>query len=334
MKKFIIILTLSLVCFAFVPFTFKKNQENKAIDDAIKSSLTLLQKSCSIFLNNASCVSCHSQSLGPLTFKLAKEHGFVINDSTINNSLDSTLSRWQASKKGLIEAHEMHANIEGGYALWALAANNYPDNKPIELLVHHIAGRQTAEGYWRGSSYRPPLEYSDITATALDLKAIIHYSPASQKDKTDKCITIARQWLTNQYPKTNEERIYQILGLKWSLADSEIIKKKANILISYQRPDGGWSQLDSLPSDAYATGQSLFSLNQAALLPTTSTVYQKGINFLLKTQLSDGSWLVKTRSYPVIPFVESGFPHNENQFISAAGSSWATMALILSVLAK
>ncbi len=235
MKKFIVILILSLVCFAFVQFTIKKNPENKAVDNAINSSLILLQKSCLTFLNNAACVSCHSQSLGAITFKLAKEHGFVINDSAINNSLDSTIARWQASKKGLIEAHEMFANIEGGYALWALAANNYPGNKPIELLVHHITGRQTAEGYWRGSSYRPPLEYSNITATALDIKAIIHYSPASQKTRTDKCIALASQWLTNQQPKTNEERIFQILGLKWCSTNSEIIKEKANILISYQQ---------------------------------------------------------------------------------------------------
>jgi hypothetical protein len=38
---------------------------------------------------------------------------------------------------------------------------------------------------------------------------------------------------------------------------------------------------------------------------------------------------VQSRSFPVIPFVEAKFPHGKNQFISAAGTNWATMALLL-----
>jgi N-acyl-D-amino-acid deacylase len=100
-------------------------------------------------------------------------------------------------------------------------------------------------------------------------------------------------------------------------------------LLAAQHMDGGWSQLDALPTDAYATGQSLYALNQSGQLPVTAAGYQKGINFLLKTQEADGSWHVKTRSYPFVPYVNSGFPHEDDQFISAAGSNWATIALIL-----
>jgi len=64
-------------------------------------------------------------------------------------------------------------------------------------------------------------------------------------------------------------------------------------------------------------------------LPIKIGAYQKGIDFLLSTQFADSSWQVKTRSYPFQSFVNSGFPHDKDQFISAAGSNWATMALIL-----
>ncbi len=59
--------------------------------------------------------------------------------------------------------------------------------------------------------------------------------------------------------------------------------------------------------------------------------YRKGISNLLRTQLSDGSWLVHTRSYPVQPYFESGFPHGPDQWISAAATSWATLALTLAL---
>src|SRR5215813_1842677 len=47
------------------------------------------------------------------------------------------------------------------------------------------------------------------------------------------------------------------------------------------------------------------------------------------TQLEDGSWYVRTRASPIQPYFESGFPHGRDQWISAAATNWATMALAL-----
>src|SRR5438034_24301 len=51
------------------------------------------------------------------------------------------------------------------------------------------------------------------------------------------------------------------------------------------------------------------------------------IEFLLKNQYEDGSWFVKTRSFPVQPQFESGYPFGYNQWISSAGASWASLAI-------
>jgi hypothetical protein len=53
------------------------------------------------------------------------------------------------------------------------------------------------------------------------------------------------------------------------------------------------------------------------------------VRFLLGTQLEDGSWYVRTRAIPVQPYFDSEFPHGQDQFISAAATNWATMALAL-----
>jgi hypothetical protein len=55
------------------------------------------------------------------------------------------------------------------------------------------------------------------------------------------------------------------------------------------------------------------------------------VRYLLHTQLADGSWLVRTRSHATQSYFESGFPHGEDQFISAAATNWATQALLLSL---
>ena len=102
-------------------------------------------------------------------------------------------------------------------------------------------------------------------------------------------------------------------------------------LTATQRADGGWSQLATMGSDAYATGEALYALNAAGKMPTTNPVYQKGVKYLLRTQGADGAWHVASRSIWVQPYFESGFPHGHDQWISAAGTSWAAMALSLTV---
>jgi hypothetical protein len=51
------------------------------------------------------------------------------------------------------------------------------------------------------------------------------------------------------------------------------------------------------------------------------------VDFLLKRQLSDGSWFVRTRAIPIQPLFDAGFPHGPDAFISAAGTNWAALAL-------
>jgi hypothetical protein len=44
----------------------------------------------------------------------------------------------------------------------------------------------------------------------------------------------------------------------------------------------------TLSSEAYSTGQSIYSLRTAGL-PNTHSAHRKGIAFLLRTQLEDGT---------------------------------------------
>jgi hypothetical protein len=58
---------------------------------------------------------------------------------------------------------------------------------------------------------------------------------------------------------------------------------------------------------------------------------QRGIKFLLATQQEDGSWYTRTRALAFQPYFDSGFPHGYNQWVSAAATSWAAMALTLAL---
>ena len=98
-----------------------------------------------------------------------------------------------------------------------------------------------------------------------------------------------------------------------------------------QREDGGWGQELDMPSDAYATGQSLWMMGRVQETyknPIEREPHiRKGIEFLIKNQQEDGSWHVVKRAIPVQPFFDNGDPHGADQFISIMATSWATAAL-------
>lgn len=333
MKKWLVLSAIVTVIAAFTTVTKNKINDPEAIKKAINKSLPLLQTTSHVFLENAGgCQSCHHQDLTAVSMSLAKQKGFVVNDTSFTEIADSIMQVIKSWKAALVQNDDPVAIVmSSGYQLWALWANQYKSNKLIEMLVKNLMQRQTADGSWVSPNPRPPLEYYAFSATALMVSAIQYYSPASLKPEVTRRIDKARAWMMHSVPETNEERVFQLLGLKWVTGDKDFIKQQAKKLLATQREDGGWSQLANLESDSYATGQALYALYETGQLQTDDTAFQNGISFLLKTQYEDGSWKVKSRSFPTVPFVYNGFPHEKDQFISAAGTNWATMALLLAV---
>jgi hypothetical protein len=164
--------------------------------------------------------------------------------------------------------------------------------------------------------------------TALAVYTLKTYGPPAEKADTDAALARAAAWLEAAKPATTQDRAFHLMGLAWSNVRPASIADAAKALAAALCPDGGWSQLPTMGSDAYATGE---ALNAAGRMPATDPVYAKGVKYLLHTQAADGSWHLKSRSIWIQPYFESGFPYGHDQRISAAGTSWATMALSLTV---
>jgi ankyrin repeat protein len=294
---------------------------------AVERSIPLLQKSDVKFLQSTGCVSCHQNSLTAMTVSIARKNGFVVDERIARQQLTvigARLEDWrERALQGLVLAD---APIAVAYTLIGMAAEQFPPNPATDAMAMFLLNQQLPDGRWRTVAHRPPLEFSDVTATATAIRSLQLYAPKNETTAMKNAIKAAAAWLIETQPSNSEERNMRLLGLAWARDDKQEIQKAARELIALQRADGGWAQLPSLNSDAYATGQALAALLEAGTSPHDS-VYQRGVQFLLNTQLEDGSWLVRTRSIPTQPYSESGFPHGLDQWISAAGTNWATMAL-------
>jgi len=309
-----------------------RRSDPAAVRKAIEKSLPLLESIRLPFIEKTGCASCHHNSLPAMAAALARERGFKLSERTSLEESEQILGIWNTGREKLLQGDGFGgAQVTASYTLVGLAANKQSPNKITDAIVHYLIGRQIADGHWSGLANRPPLGGSDIATTALSLRALRLYAPKGLGQEAQNRVERAREWLSKADPRSNEDQAFQLLGLAWANADKQTLQKTARGLLARQQKDGGWGQQTTLGSDAYATGQALVALHQAGGLPVTHRAYQRGVQYLLANQAADGSWAVQTRSFPFQKYFESGFPYGHNQWISAAASSWATMALTLTV---
>jgi hypothetical protein len=215
------------------------------------------------------------------------------------------------------------------WELFDAGMNHEPRTQVTDAIVRYIMASQTAEGSWHTQeNRRPPMTSGTFQTAALAIYAIKNYAPEVEKWNGDKAIARAVAWLEKAAPVTNQDHAFRLLGLAWGGGSAAVIRSEAKSLAALQRADGGWNQLPAMSSDAYATGEALFALGSAGRA-VSDPVFRKGVEYLLSTQAGDGSWHVKSRSIWLQPYLESGFPYGQDQFISTAGTGWATLALTL-----
>ena len=305
-----------------------------AIDAAVVKTLPLLQASAQTWSRKRECASCHHQSLGTMAVQVARERGFTIDPGAAHGQAAFTVRSRDESVS--LDAYVRGRGTIGGgtlglsYALAGLTAVRWPAQPLTDVLAHVIAGRQFPDGRFPAPDKRPPHEDSEVAATAFAVRALLAYG--RDRAEVRERVGRASRWLAAAAVTTTEDRTMQLLGLRWAGAPAASLQKFQAALIGAQREDGGWAQIPTRHSDAYATGQTLVALNQTGI-STEAPAYRRGVAFLLRTQGADGSWLVPTRRKdevtPGQEYFETGFPHGRDQFISYAGTAWATIALSL-----
>lgn len=315
----------------------------QTLQAAAQKGLDLLIKTSPAFIKKGGCNSCHNQMLPAAAQAFARDRGIDAGEPV--EQLPGEVSEVTTERYA-------EYSVAGGAGVNALSFELFasdlmkrPADARVRAQIQYIKSQQLPEGYWRGGgsltnnaqlglsrpgAARPPLMFDDVTPTAFMVRALNAYAPSSDAADTQARIAKARQWLLSTKASRLQEHAFRVLGLKWAGADRGAVDAAARELQALQQPNGGFSQLPTLGSDAYATGVALFALHEAGM-PSTHQVYQAGLKFLLRTQAADGTWHVRTRSLEFQPYFESGYPYQRDQWISAAGTAYATLAIAAAV---
>lgn len=300
--------------------------------EAVLRSIPILQHADVAFLHTAGCVSCHHNAQTAESVALAREKHVRVDEGIAaaqREKIAVYLGDW---RERVLVGQGIAGEVDSiSPILTGLAAEHHAPDAATDAMARFIRLQQAPSGYWRATAHRPPIESGDVQVTAQTMRALQTYASPAERPLADVAIRRAADWLATVEPDETQERAFQVLGLYWARATQASVNVAAKRLVSGQRPDGGWAQIPTLGSDAYATGQSLVALLASGALTSGDPVIKRGVEFLRKTQLADGSWFVARRAIPIQPYFDAGFPHGRDQFISASATNWATQALLYSM---
>jgi ankyrin repeat protein len=281
-------------------------------------------------ISKQDCASCHQQYLPMAAVGHARNRSVRFDQVAAREQIEAhakltnRVFHYEYIIQTLFHPEPAHGF---GYHLFGLVAEGVPPSAATDGMVHHLVTIQASDGRWFNNLPRPPMQSGDVSATALAIQAIKQYGWPGRKQEFAASVERGRQWLWTVKAEMNEEAVFQLLGLHWAGEPAEKLAGLARSLLHRQRKDGGWAQLPTLASDAYATGEVLYTLAQAVQVPVTDPAWQRGLRFLLERQEDDGTWHVARRAFPFQPTMKSGFPHHRDSWLSAAATSWAVLAL-------
>jgi ankyrin repeat protein len=320
---------LAILC--TISAVWASDAQTARIREAATKAVAVIQQSQKGWSSKQSCFSCHQQVLPALAFRAARQHGIAVDEAAAHADAANAFGFYANLDRAVQYTHVIDPALDDGYGLMAADAVGIHPSLVTAVYAHLLAARQEPDGHWESSDERPPESYSPFTATALAVAAIREHSHANRRPDIEARVARARAWLLSHTPRNTEERSFQIFGACVTGRDHAILAKLAGELKATQQSDGGWASLDGRTSDAYSTGEALWALHDAAGVPTSDAGWQRGIDYLLRTQEKDGSWHAVSRLHPPAPvsppYFETGHPYGHDQFISAMGESWAVVVL-------
>jgi ankyrin repeat protein len=296
---------------------------------SVEKGTALLQNSATEFFKQSGCVGCHHQPATLSAVSAARLAGVKVGDDAARAYIKMMEGQSQTFQQPMIERGDIGGLTDGPVLfLLAMHGEHYPASPLTDVLVNYVGNYQRRDGsWWFGGVARPPAEEGSLPRTALAMRALQVYSTPGMKADLDRRIAKAAAYLAKTTARTTDEAAMQVAGLHWAPGSEDKMRTLARALLGAQHADGGWSPNPDLPSDAYATGETLWALNEAGTLKPSDPAYQKGVRYLLGIQWEDGSWYVRSRSPKFQPYFQSGFPFEHDQWISSAATSWAIRAL-------
>jgi squalene cyclase len=319
------------------------------VREAVERSLGFLEKSGTAWWTGNKCASCHHVPISIWNMNEARKRGIAVNDKALDQLRDWAVPSYANHPKHRPvgqdgEEKGSSVSLNTVYLTQAALSADKVDEKTTEAIKKfsvHLLTAQEADGSWKSSAKLPPV--GDITEVRT-MQVLLALAVAQEKglvdaEKWNAARDRALAWLgKNKFVDQNQSLNLRLLVAQ-RFGKPEEVESLTKQLLAQQDADGGWSQTreasteaikdyegkkttpapekaEKRPSDAMATGQSIYALRKAGL-DAQHPALQRAQAYLIASQTKDGSWRVPVRSQK-----------NSGKALSHFGTGWAALGLM------
>jgi hypothetical protein len=324
--------SVAILALAFLTADARADDPDVDVKAAINRGLSFLAKDSLAWKESKQCYECHHAPFTIWALNEGKKQGYAVDEEVL-----ADLTSWVLGEDFLAQLiKERPADKEVVFneaplllALGVEAGNTNDTQDGLKKLLTSIVNDQGKDGSWkRVKEARPILSSPDtLTMLALLVLSAPDAPDLGQEGKTAQ--EKALQWLQTAEPddELQPTALRLILWHRLGRPASEW-KPLDQQLRSAQNEDGGWSQIKSAKSDAYATGQALYALAETGMTKDDPAI-RRAQSFLEKSQRPDGAWAMTSRA-----IMGNGKVATKFEPITHAGSAWAVMGLVRSAPAE
>ena len=268
------------------------------------------------------CFSCHHSGDGARALLLARQSGFDVPREALQETLEWLLrpESWDEQHGDPSFSDKKLARLQFSAALGsAVAARAGADNVSIEAAGAGVERLQDASGAWAveaADSPGSPVTWGSYLATSLMCRTL----EALDARRFAESIRRGRAWLQAAPVRNVHEAAAVLIGLGRPAEVGAGTSRTGECLALLRRgrtPEGGWGPYVTSPAEVFDTALVLLALGIAPETEETRLWIREGRQFLVQTQLEDGSWPATTRP-------AGGESHAQ----ATSTSAWATLALL------
>ena len=196
------------------------------LKQAAARAIQIVEKSSAEYLKQRECFSCHHQAMSIFALVEARSRGLQLDMPNLHQQVRRTQEHLERGKADYRQGKGQGGGVDtAGYALSALSAAGVPRNETTDAVAHYLLEIHSAKKHWACSSNRPPTESSDISTTAMAMRALATYFNPQDLESAEGTRVIDRtaterlrkriedcdQWLTKQKATDTEERVFSHL---------------------------------------------------------------------------------------------------------------------------
>jgi len=307
------------------------------IRETVQKAIGYEQAESASWMSTRGCASCHHLPMVLWSLNEAERYGYAIDKKYVTDMAEKSFGSPQA----LVDSRQIPEPgsppgprpVDNGVrvvtAFTAIAARSYPtltdgQKQALQAIAAGLVEKQRADGGWDCHLVRPPVNESETTEAAWILMALRGEtgpeSPEPQRAALEKALA---WWNCVTLPDNLQDKVLKILvDLRLGRSRGEL-QSTVDEILALQQPEGGWRQNAEGPTDAYATGQTLYALALVGFTAEQPEI-RRAIDFLVATQQADGSWTMTSRAS------NDGSPGGSSKLltpIQCATASWCVLGL-------